>query len=500
LRLNDLISATDIMAGNAEALQATGPLDVEISGLTADSRRVHPGYLFAALPGSEADGRDYVPAALKAGAAALLLPEGSRLSVPPEIAVLTTANPRRALALMAARFAGAQPKVLCAVTGTSGKTSTTVFARQLWTLLGHRAGSMGTIGVVAPDYERGESLTTPDPVELHAMLAELARKDVDHVAIEASSHGLDQYRLDGVQLAAAAFTNLSRDHLDYHPTMEAYLNAKLRLFADLLPSGAAAVINADIEPAARVIEIAVRRKQRLIRFGRKGCEIRLLNQTPSATGQILELKVLGKIHTVTFPVVGLFQAENLLAALGLVIGAGADPEMAVRMIDRLTGVHGRIEHVATTPSGGSIYVDYAHKPAGLEAVLTALRPHAEGKLVVVFGCGGDRDPGKRPQMGEIATRLADRVIVTDDNPRTEDPAAIRAAILKGAAGATEIGDRAQAIKAAIGALGQGDLLVIAGKGHETYQIVGKTKHPFDDSAVARAAVADLARQSEGGGR
>jgi UDP-N-acetylmuramoyl-L-alanyl-D-glutamate--2,6-diaminopimelate ligase len=486
-----LTSATDIMAGNAEPLKATGPLDVEIAGLTADSRRVHPGYLFAALPGSEVDGRDYVPAALKAGASALLLPEGSRLSVPPEIAVLTTANPRRALALMAARFAGAQPKIVCAVTGTSGKTSTTVFARQLWTLLGHRAGSMGTIGVVAPGYERGESLTTPDPVELHAMLAELARKDVDHVAIEASSHGLDQYRLDGVQLAAAAFTNLSRDHLDYHPTMEAYLQAKLRLFAELLPSGAAAVINADIEPATRLIEIAVRRKQRLIRFGRKGCEIRLLNQTPSATGQVLELKVLGEHHTVTFPVVGLFQAENLLAALGLVIGAGADPEKAVGMIDRLTGVHGRIEHVATTPSGGSIYVDYAHKPAGLEAVLTALRPHAEGKLVVLFGCGGDRDPGKRPQMGEIATRLADRVIVTDDNPRTEDPATIRAAILKGAPGATEIGDRAQAIKTAVGRLQRGDLLVIAGKGHETYQIVGKTKHPFDDSAVARAAVTGL---------
>jgi UDP-N-acetylmuramoyl-L-alanyl-D-glutamate--2,6-diaminopimelate ligase len=486
-----LISATDIMAGNAEALKATGPLDVEIAGLTADSRRVHPGYLFAALPGREVDGRDYVPAARKAGAAALLLPEGSRLSVPPEIAVLTTANPRRALALMAARFAGAQPKIVCAVTGTSGKTSTTVFARQLWTLLGHRAGSMGTIGVVAPGYERGESLTTPDPVELHAMLAELARKDIDHVAIEASSHGLDQYRLDGVQLAAAAFTNLSRDHLDYHPTMEAYLSAKLRLFSELLPSGAAAVINADIEPAARLVEIAVRRKQRLIRFGRKGCEINLLKQTPSATGQELELKVLGEHHTVVFPVVGLFQAENLLAALGLVIGSGADPAKAVGMIDRLTGVHGRIEHVATTPSGGSIYVDYAHKPAGLEAVLTALRPHAEGKLVVLFGCGGDRDPGKRPQMGEIATRLADRVIVTDDNPRTEDPATIRAAILKGAPGATEIGDRAQAITSAIGGLRRGDLLVIAGKGHETYQIVGKTKHPFDDSAVARAAVAEI---------
>jgi UDP-N-acetylmuramoyl-L-alanyl-D-glutamate--2,6-diaminopimelate ligase len=487
-----LISATDIMAGNAALLKATGPLDVAIAGLTADSRQVAPGFLFAALPGAQADGRDYVPAALKAGAAALLLPEGSRMSVPAEIAVLTADNPRRALALMAARFAGKQPKIVAAVTGTSGKTSTTVFARQLWTLLGHRAGSLGTIGVVAPGYERSESLTTPDPVELHAILAELARHGVDHLAIEASSHGLDQYRLDGVQLAAAAFTNLSRDHLDYHPTMEAYLAAKLRLFEELLPAGATAVVNADIEPAARVAEIAQRRKQRLIGFGRKGREIRLLRQIPGATGQTLELDVLGKRHEVSFPVVGLFQAENLLAALGLVIGSGVDPEKAIGMVSRLTGVHGRIEHVATTPSGGAVYVDYAHKPAGLEAVIAALRPHTKNHLVVLFGCGGDRDAGKRPQMGEIATRLADRVIVTDDNPRTEDPAKIRAAILAGAPAATEIGDRAQAIHVAIRELQQGDLLVIAGKGHETYQIVGKTKHPFDDSAVARAAVAELA--------
>jgi UDP-N-acetylmuramoyl-L-alanyl-D-glutamate--2,6-diaminopimelate ligase len=491
LRLNDLITATDIVAGNPEFLKAQGPLDVEIAGLTADSRQVAPGFLFAALPGAQADGRDYVPAALKAGAAALLLPEGSRLAVPAEVAVLTTANPRRALALMAARFAGAQPKIVVAVTGTAGKTSTTVFARQLWSLLGHRAGSLGTIGVFAPGYERGESLTTPDPVELHRMLADLARAGVDHLAIEASSHGLDQNRLDGVQLAAAAFTNLSRDHLDYHPTMEAYLAAKLRLFDELLPAGAAAIVNADIEPAARVVEIAQRRGHRLIRFGRQGVEIRLLKQTPGATGQTLSLEVLGKPCEVTFPVVGLFQAENLLAALGLVIGAGADPEKAVGMICRLTGVHGRIEHVATTPSGAAIFVDYAHKPGGLEAVLNALRPHAAGKLVVLFGCGGDRDAGKRPQMGEIATRLADKVIVTDDNPRTEDPATIRAAILAAAPGATEIGDRARAIRETIGGLAAGDLLVIAGKGHETYQIIGKTKHPFDDSAVARAAVEAL---------
>jgi UDP-N-acetylmuramoyl-L-alanyl-D-glutamate--2,6-diaminopimelate ligase len=352
-----LIAANDILAGNAELLKGSGLLDVEITGLTADSRKVAPGYLFAALPGAQADGRDYVPAALKAGASALLLPEGSKIAVPGDIAVLTALNPRRALALMSARFAGAQPKIVVAVTGTTGKTSTSVFARQLWTLLGHRAGSLGTIGVVAPGYERSESLTTPDPVELHAMLAELARRDVDHLAIEASSHGLDQYRLDGVQLAAAAFTNLSRDHLDYHPTMEAYLAAKLRLFAELLPAGAAAVVNADSEASAEIVAIARRRGHRLIRFGHKGEEIRLVRQVPGATGQVLELEVFGRNYEVAFPVIGLFQAENLLAALGLVIGAGADPAKTIGMVCRLTGVHGRIEHVATTPSGGAVYVD-----------------------------------------------------------------------------------------------------------------------------------------------
>jgi UDP-N-acetylmuramoyl-L-alanyl-D-glutamate--2,6-diaminopimelate ligase len=495
-----LIAANDILAGNAELLKGSGLLDVEITGLTADSRKVAPGYLFAALPGAQADGRDYVPAALKAGASALLLPEGSKIAVPGDIAVLTALNPRRALALMSARFAGAQPKIVVAVTGTTGKTSTSVFARQLWTLLGHRAGSLGTIGVVAPGYERSESLTTPDPVELHAMLAELARRDVDHLAIEASSHGLDQYRLDGVQLAAAAFTNLSRDHLDYHPTMEAYLGAKLRLFAELLPAGAAAVVNADSEASAEIVAIARRRGHRLIRFGHKGEEIRLVRQVPGATGQVLELEVFGRNYEVAFPVIGLFQAENLLAALGLVIGAGADPAKTIGMVCRLTGVHGRIEHVATTPSGGAVYVDYAHKPGGLEAILTALRPHAQGKLLVLFGCGGDRDPGKRPQMGEIAARLADRVIVTDDNPRTEDAAAIRAAVLKGAPEALEIGDRAVAIRSAMRMLKSGDLLVLAGKGHETYQIVGHTKHPFDDSAVARQVAAELAGELAGGAR
>lgn len=467
--------------------------ELVVTGLTADSRKVRPGFLFAALPGSKVDGRSFIGAAVSQGATAILLPAGSEVSVPANVALLPSDNPRRSLALLAARYAGAQPKVIAAVTGTAGKTSTTVFLRQLWSLLGHRAGSLGTIGLVAPGLERGESLTTPDPIELHQVLAELAAHDVDHLAMEASSHGLDQYRLDGVQLSAAAFTNLSRDHLDYHGSMEGYLRAKLRLFDALLPAGGGAVINADMDVADRVIAVARARHHQLITFGRNGREIRLLRQTPTASGQMLDLEVMGRRCEVIFPVVGLFQAQNMLAALGLAIGSGADPETAAAMIGGISGVHGRIEHVANTPSGGAVYVDYAHKPAGLEAVLQALRPHASGKLVVLFGCGGDRDKGKRPQMGEIAARLADRVIVTDDNPRSEDPAVIRREVLAGAKQAEEIGDRAAAIRAAMSDLGRGDLLVIAGKGHETYQIIGETKYPFDDSEVARNVADELVK-------
>jgi UDP-N-acetylmuramoyl-L-alanyl-D-glutamate--2,6-diaminopimelate ligase len=487
LTLNDLIGGAETLA-RLTALQS----DIVVTGLTADSRKVRPGFLFAALPGAKADGRAFIDAAVAQGASAILLPEGSAVSVPAKVALLPSANPRRSLALLAARHAGAQPKVIAAVTGTAGKTSTTVFLRQLWSLLGHRAGSLGTIGLVAPGLDRGESLTTPDPIELHQILAELAAHDVDHLAMEASSHGLDQFRLDGVQLSAAAFTNLSRDHLDYHGSMEAYLAAKLRLFDALLPAGGGAVINADMDVAGAVVAVARARHQQVITFGRTGREIRLLRQTPTASGQLLELEVLGRRHELVFPVVGLFQAQNLLAALGLAIGSGADPETATAMIGGISGVHGRIEHVANTPAGGAVYVDYAHKPAGLEAVLEALRPHASGKLVVLFGCGGDRDRGKRPQMGEIAARLADRVIVTDDNPRTEGAAAIRREVLAGAPDAEEIGDRAAAIRLAMRDLAVGDLLVIAGKGHETYQIIGETKYPFDDSEVARKVAADLA--------
>ncbi|HEX9449700.1 MAG TPA: UDP-N-acetylmuramoyl-L-alanyl-D-glutamate--2,6-diaminopimelate ligase, partial [Dongiaceae bacterium] len=312
-----------------------------------------------------------------------------------------------------------------------------------------------------------------------------------HLAMEASSHGLDQFRLDGVEVTAAAFTNLSRDHLDYHGDMRAYLAAKLRLFSALLPAGGTAVVNADMDSAAEIMRVARDRHQRLISVGRQGTDIRLIKQVPTHEGQILEVDLFGTRHEVIFPVAGLFQAYNLLTAMGLVIGSDAEPKIVVEMIGRLTGVHGRIERVATTPTGGAVYVDYAHKPDALQAVLTALRPHATGKLVVVVGCGGDRDRGKRPIMGEIAARLADRAIITDDNPRTEDPAIIRREILAGAPGATEIGDRALAIRNAMRDLRQGDVLVIAGKGHETYQIIGSVKHDFDDSQVARDVAAEL---------
>ncbi|HWT98757.1 MAG TPA: UDP-N-acetylmuramoyl-L-alanyl-D-glutamate--2,6-diaminopimelate ligase [Terriglobales bacterium] len=490
--MNDLIGGLDSVATLRSQAGA-----VVITGLTADSRAVRPGYLFAALPGNKMDGRDFIPAALAQGAAAILLPEGSDLpQLPDNIALATAANPRRALALLAARFNGRQPKTIAAVTGTSGKTSTTVFTRQLWTLLGMPAASLGTVGLVAPGYELPDSLTTPDPVELHRILGELAKRNIDHLAMEASSHGLDQFRLDGVQVTAAAFTNLSRDHLDYHGNMQAYLKAKLRLFNDLLPAGGTAVINADMAEAGEITAACRARHHRLITIGRAGNDIRLLEQVPTSTGQELTIDLFGERHTVAFPVAGLFQAYNLLTAMGLVIGSGAEPRMVVEMICRLTGVHGRIERVATTPKGGAVYVDYAHKPDALQAVLTALRPHATGKLVVVVGCGGDRDKGKRPIMGEIATRLADRTIVTDDNPRTEDPATIRREVMAGAPGATEIGDRTEAITTAMRDLGAGDVLVIAGKGHETYQIIGTVKHDFDDSQVAR----DVAAQLEGEAR
>lgn len=466
---------------------ARGDAGTGIASVTSDSRAVGPGALFAALTGTRADGTRFVAEAALRGAVAVLGPRG--VAAPPGVAVLEADNPRRALARAAARFHGLQPATICAVTGTSGKTSVAEFTRQVWTTLGRSAASLGTLGVVAPGRRVHGALTTPDPVSLHAELALLAREGVTHLAMEASSHGLDQYRLDGVELAAGAFTNLSRDHLDYHPSMEAYLEAKLRLFAELLPPGAAAVANADEPAFARIADIAARRGLRLVGFGRAGREIRLVGQELDAEGQRLELELFGARVELRLPLAGAFQAMNALAALGLACGSGAEPRWAAQALASLAGVPGRLQRAATSREGAAVYVDYAHKPEALRTLLATLRPHARRELVVVFGCGGERDPGKRPMMGEIAARLADRVYVTDDNPRGEPPAAIRHQVLDACPGATEVASRREAIFRAVASLRRGDVLVVAGKGHERGQVEAGVTHPFDDVEVARAAVA-----------
>ncbi len=461
------------------------PVDPEVTGLTADSRQVRPGFVFAALPGSKADGRTFVADAVTRGAVAVLAPEGS---APVDgTALITAAEPRRAFSLMAARFYPGQPSTVAAVTGTNGKTSVAAFTRQIWTRSGHSAASLGTLGLVSPAGLRPGGMTTPDPVSLHRMMASLAAEGVTHLCLEASSHGLDQFRLDGLALRAAAFTNLTRDHLDYHPDMAHYAQSKLRLFADLLPADGVAVVNADSAFAERVVDAA---RGRILTYGTAGRDLRLIERQPQTDGQRLVVEVLGRTTTVRLPLAGGFQAANALCALGLVIACGADAQAAIAALERLEGVPGRLQNVAAF-RGAPIFVDYAHTPDALRTVLEALRPHAARRLAVVFGCGGDRDAGKRPEMGHIAAALADSVIVTDDNPRGEEPARIRAAILAGCPDALEIGDRAQAIGAAVSTLDQGDVLVVAGKGHERGQIVAGVEHPFDDAEECRKAVAAL---------
>jgi len=491
------MTATELRASlltDAELSLRPGSGDPELVALTADSRSVRPGALFAALPGGKADGSDFVAEAIARGAVAVLGPRG--LKVPLGIAVLEAENPRRAIALAAARFHARQPETICAVTGTSGKTSVVAFACQIWTTLGRSAASIGTLGIVAPHAARTMALTTPDPISLHANLAVLADTGITNLAIEASSHGLDQFRLDGVVLKAAAFTNLSRDHLDYHSTMEAYLAAKLRLFDTLLPSGGAAIINADSPHADAIAAIARARRLQYIGYGRTAREIRLIDQKLEIDGQTIEIEAFGRRSTLRLPLAGAFQAMNALAALGLTVGSGSEAPWAIQALAQLTGVPGRLERAATRTNGATIYVDYAHKPDALETVLGALRAHTQRELVVVFGCGGDRDRGKRPIMGEIAARLADRSYVTDDNPRSEDPAAIRSQILAHCPGAIEVASRREAIFLATAALRPGDVLVIAGKGHERGQIVGSVTHPFIDVHVARAAVRAADQEQE----
>ena len=459
-----------------------------ICGMTADSREVRPGYLFLAVPGANADGRAFIPDALARGARAILAPAGTAVdSLPAGVAVILDEAPRRLFARLAARFFGTQPARVAAVTGTSGKTSVVDFIRQLWRLLGLPAASLGTLGLVAPGHCRAGALTTPDPVELHRDLARLAEAGIDRVALEASSHGLDQHRLDGVKVSTGVFTNLSRDHLDYHPDFESYLDAKLGLFRRVMPPGGLAVVNAD-DPAGMAAGEAARAAGHDVwHFGRTGpaLEIAIERLEPAEEGQVAAFRFLGRRHRVRMPLVGAFQAENALAALGAVAGEREDPHSVVACLEGLSGVRGRLELAARAASGAPVYVDYAHKPGALAAVLEALRPFVRGRLVLVFGAGGDRDPGKRAEMGAVAQRLADRIIVTDDNPRTEDAASIRAAILAACPGAAEIGDRKAAIAAGMDDAGPGDVLLIAGKGHETSQTVGAEVHPFDDRAVAR---------------
>ena len=469
------------------------PGDLNIVGLTCDSRQVRPGFLFAALPGTAADGRAFIAQAIASGATSILAPTDTHLPADCSARLIEDANPRRRFAQMAAAFYRQQPAVMAAVTGTNGKTSTADFARQMWTGLGYRAASIGTLGIIAPQWDNQGGLTTPAPETLHANLAKLAAMGVDHGCIEASSHGLSQYRLDGVALQAAAFTNLTRDHLDYHGDMQSYAVAKQRLFAELLPADGTAVINADSPDAQAFLDIVVQRKLRVLTYGKTGADIRLDSAVPVASGQILSLNVRGQAAEVTLPLAGTFQAWNALAALGLVIATGSPADAAIAQLSGLQGVPGRLQKVGERRSGASVYVDYAHTPDALETVLTALRPHVTGtgRLVCLFGCGGDRDAGKRPQMGAIAQTHADVVYVTDDNPRSEDPVLIRRAILSACPKAVEIGERGSAIRDAINELRRGDVLVLAGKGHERGQIVGTTVLPFDDSEEAQNAITEI---------
>ncbi len=487
MRLSELV--------NGGSVTAAGSLpDPEIVGLSADSREVRPGFLFAALPGVREDGAHYIGQAIANGAAAVLVPPSvSAAQIGGRAHLVCDPNPRRRLALMAARFYGAQPSTIAAVTGTNGKTSVASFVRQLWRLRGERAAAIGTLGVIAPGWKDGPGLTTPDPVRLHETLAALKHDNIDRLALEASSHGIDQHRLDGVRVTAAAFTNLSRDHLDYHPSMGAYRDVKLRLFGELLVEGGIAVYDADSPLHNPIAKIAEQRNLQPVTFGRARGDVRCLAAKPRVSGDIawlLTLDVCGARFDIDFPLPGEFQISNAICALALVIGCGAEPDTVAPLLSRLAAVPGRMELAGRLANGASVIVDYAHTPDALATVLRTVRVHAAGRLVIVFGCGGDRDPGKRPEMGAAAARLADRAIVTDDNPRGEDPAAIRAQTLAACPGAREIGDRRAAIASAIGILEEGDVLVIAGKGHEQGQIVAGRILPFDDFAVARAAIAE----------
>jgi len=471
------------------------------SGIAADSRDVKPGFLFAALPGTKTNGARFIRDAVGRGAIAVLGAPDAEEHVRAEgVAFIADANPRRRLALMASAFYGAQPKIVAAVTGTNGKTSVASFLRQIWAKLGRASASLGTLGIDAPSGHVALAHTTPDPVVLHAQLARLSSEGVDRLAVEASSHGLDQYRLDGVCISAAAFTNITRDHMDYHPDFAHYFTAKMRLFSELLVQGGIAVVNADAPEAREVVAIAAKRGAKVLTVGKSGETIRLVALGPHKSGQAIDVRFEGRDYAVDLPLAGEFQASNALVAAALAIGLGEEPARVFEALESLKGAPGRMELVAFSESGAPVYVDYAHTPDAMETVLRALRPHVKGKLAVVFGCGGDRDRGKRPLMGAAACKLADAVIVTDDNPRSEEPQSIRQEILAACTSAREIADRRDAIRAGIELLGADDALVLSGKGHEEGQIVGDKILPFSDrNEAVRIARALGGRSANGSG-
>jgi UDP-N-acetylmuramoyl-L-alanyl-D-glutamate--2,6-diaminopimelate ligase len=484
--LGDAMMLHDLLTGEARCDGRFGTL--EVTGISADSRAVKPGFVFAAVRGAKSNGLAFLPQAVAAGAVAVLAECEPSAPVEDRIVWVNVPNVRRALALAAAKFYPRQPSTIAAVTGTSGKTSVASFTRQIWTALGYAAASIGTIGVVTPAGEEYGALTTPDPVELHRIVDRVAGEGITHLAIEASSHGLDQHRLDGLNVGIAGFTNISRDHLDYHGTFEAYSEAKLILFRNLVKPEGVAVIATDHAFAAQVADAARGRGLRIIEVGRTARDIRLITSAIDGFSQVLTIEYDGVKYQVQLPLVGAFQVENALVAAGQAIAAGSDAAEVFAALEGLAGAKGRLELVGRK-SGAPIFVDYAHKPDALAKALEALRPYVSRNLVVVFGAGGDRDTGKRPLMGAIAAAKADRVIVTDDNPRSENPSAIRAAILAGASGADEIGDRNEAIRRAVADLKAGDVLLIAGKGHETGQIIGQKTVPFSDHEAVRDALA-----------
>lgn len=460
--------------------------DSEVTGFAIDHRKVARGSIFGAFKGAVFNGEDFIGQAVDRGAMAVVAsPEAEVDRVP----LLASAEPRRLFAELAAKYYAPYPETVVAVTGTNGKTSTVEMARQIWRMSGHRSASIGTLGVTTSDDQVKTGLTTPDIVTFLNNMAGLKRMGISHVAYEASSHGLDQHRCEGVPLAAAAFTNFSRDHLDYHHTMEAYFEAKMRLFEELLPAGKPAIIWTDDPKSDEVIERAGNLRHPLLTVGRSGKTIRLVEQSPTALGQTLKLEHEGKPYKLALPLIGAYQASNVLTAAALVLATGGNWDSTFSAMQRVAPVRGRLERAVISRSGAPVYVDYAHTPDALEAAIAALRPHVEGRLITVFGAGGDRDQGKRPEMGAVAMRLSDVVIVTDDNPRSENPTTIRSAIMAGALGATEVPGRREAIAEAIRIAREGDIVLVAGKGHETGQIIGDKVLPFDDALVARECAA-----------